>query len=290
MNIENQIQKGLIVAPGTKESLKISENGNLISTNGSVFKVINGVPIMLPQELQSDIEKSYRNTKMEKEYLKTNYLLKAIKNFIAKDYANRVFKKLLKQFFETDSTNKLFLSIGGPTRPFESLTNLNIGLFPNVDIVGDAHNLPYIDNCVDGIYCEAVLEHLRDPNIAVDEMYRVLKSNGLVFSVVPFMQGYHAYPHHYQNYTLQGHEELYKKSGFEIVNSGVAVGPTVALFVQLQNYFMNYFPKPLNQIFRILFFIIGLIFRPLDKIFNKKQNAHISASTTFVIAKKNDTN
>jgi SAM-dependent methyltransferase len=236
--------------------------------------------------MQDEIEKSYISSKMGNEYLNLNMMLKQIKNIIANDYTNSKLINELKNYFD-GKNDKLFLSIGGgATRPFDSLTNLNIGVFPNVDIVGDAHNLPYADECVDGVYCEAVLEHLREPVLAVKEMYRVLKSNSYVFSIVPFMQGYHGYPHHYQNYTLTGYEELYKSLGFKIIDSGVAVGPTVALFVQIQNYFMNYFPFPSNQLFRYFFFFIGLLARPFDKYLNKKNNAHISASTTFVIAQK----
>ena len=64
-------------------------------------------------------------------------------------------------------------------REHPSLVNVNIGPFPNVDVVADAHHLPYADASVDAIFCEAVLEHLAQPHEAVKEMFRVLPARGL---------------------------------------------------------------------------------------------------------------
>jgi ubiquinone/menaquinone biosynthesis C-methylase UbiE len=56
--------------------------------------------------------------------------------------------------------------------------NVNIGPFPKVDVVADAHLLPYADGSVDAIFCEAVLEHLAEPGQSVREMHRVLRRGG----------------------------------------------------------------------------------------------------------------
>ena len=71
-------------------------------------------------------------------------------------------------------------------------------------MVGDAHKLPFKSQVFDSIICQAVLEHVSNPNKVVDEMLRVLKPKGHVFVEVPFIQGYHADPDDYQRYTLNG--------------------------------------------------------------------------------------
>jgi len=43
------------------------------------------------------------------------------------------------------------------------------------DIVGDIHNLPFLDNSQEAIICIAVLEHVENPIKAMEEMYRTLK-------------------------------------------------------------------------------------------------------------------
>jgi len=58
-------------------------------------------------------------------------------------------------------------------------------------VVGDIMRLPLADESVDGILCNAVLEHVPYPQAAVNEMYRVLKSGGIVLVGVPFIYPYH---------------------------------------------------------------------------------------------------
>ncbi len=60
------------------------------------------------------------------------------------------------------------------------------------DIVGDIHALPFPDQSFDAMVCNAVLEHVEDPKLAVSEVYRVLRSGGKVLASVPFLYPYHA--------------------------------------------------------------------------------------------------
>src|SRR5512141_1981664 len=91
---------------------------------------------------------------------------------------------------------------GGPTLVHSRLLNLNLFLLPNVDVVGSAYALPFDDESVDSVDCEAVLEHLEHPRDAVAEMHRALKPGGQVFAATPFLQPFHGYPDHFQNFTL----------------------------------------------------------------------------------------
>ena len=78
----------------------------------------------------------------------------------------------------TCSENKLLVEVGGGPARSHGSTTLNVYPWENVDIIGDAHDLPYKDCVVDNIMSRAVLEHLEDPQTAVNEMYRVLKKGG----------------------------------------------------------------------------------------------------------------
>lgn len=60
------------------------------------------------------------------------------------------------------------------------------------DIIGDIHNIPLQEASVDAIICRSVLEHVENPNIAMKELYRVLKPGGLLFLQVPSTYPYHA--------------------------------------------------------------------------------------------------
>lgn len=68
------------------------------------------------------------------------------------------------------------------------------------DIVGDAHNLPFKDEELDGVISISVLEHLHNPIQAVSEMRRVLQRGGKALIYVPFLFPYHAKEGTYDDY------------------------------------------------------------------------------------------
>jgi len=53
-----------------------------------------------------------------------------------------------------------------------------------LDVVGNLLQLPFAAEMADGVICNAVLEHVYEPQLAVREIYRVLK-------LVPFLYPYH---------------------------------------------------------------------------------------------------
>ena len=98
---------------------------------------------------------------------------------------------------------------------------------PNVDLIGDIHNLPLNDASVDCVFCTGTLEHVRDPAQAVRELNRILKPGGMVHIDVPFIQGYHPDPTDYWRFTLTGLQLLC--SGFDELSSGAYIGPSCGL-------------------------------------------------------------
>ena len=49
----------------------------------------------------------------------------------------------------------------------------------------DALNLPFDDNAFDAVTCMEMLEHVMDPNTALQEMFRVLRPKGYAVFIVP---------------------------------------------------------------------------------------------------------
>ena len=56
---------------------------------------------------------------------------------------------------------------------------------PLADVKADICNLPFNDNEFDIIFCNHVLEHIPDDTKAVQELYRVLKPNGIGIFQIP---------------------------------------------------------------------------------------------------------
>lgn len=68
------------------------------------------------------------------------------------------------------------------------------------DIVGDIHAIPLEDGSVDAIICSSVLEHVRDPLRAADELRRIVRKGGVVFCLVPSTYPYHSHGARYPDY------------------------------------------------------------------------------------------
>jgi SAM-dependent methyltransferase len=293
--IQHQIKLGKLVCPETRLPLAPVGNGDLLETNDGThtYHVLSGVPLLL---VDSKVASSYVNSspKMIREYqpeqlAQAKTLLGKIKVFLVQDYRTKAAVNDLKSLFDNQAEDALCLSIGGgPTRPHPALVNLNIGLFPNVDIVADAHQLPYADDTVDAIHCEAVLEHLHDPQRAVREMWRVLKPGGKMFVCTPFMQAYHGYPHHFQNFTSTGHRHLFVMNGFEVTRSGVCVGPVYTMVSLTSTFIHEFAPTMLRWPLQKAWGLVGALLRPLDMLLNTRDNAHILASTTYLVAVKSE--
>lgn len=79
----------------------------------------------------------------------------------------------------------------------------------SLDLVADAHSLPFRDQLFDFVLAIEVFEHLRCPSRAAAEIYRVLKPGGKAVVTIPFMFHVHGDPYDFQRLTGSGLEELF---------------------------------------------------------------------------------
>ena len=99
---------------------------------------------------------------------------------------------------------------GGGDRRFGDprVYNLEYLHFELPDIYADGLRLPFRTGSLDVVLSQAVLEHVPDPQQAIDEIRRVLKPDGVLYIEIAFMQPLHAVPSHYFNVTIYGLEYL----------------------------------------------------------------------------------
>lgn len=180
------------------------------------------------------------------------------------------------------------LEIGsGIKRRSERVINLDIELAPDVDLLGDGHFLPIRSSAIDVVIAEAVLEHVKNPQQVVAEIYRVLKSGGIVYAAIPFLQCYHASPHDYQRYTVSGIEELF--SDFQRIESGACAGPTTTLHWIFREYVGLLFSFGNQLLGKLISLLIGWLTYPvifLDRLLMANKHAHSLASAVYFIGKK----
>ncbi|MCV6594961.1 MAG: methyltransferase domain-containing protein [Silicimonas sp.] len=290
--VRQLITRGVLVAPASRSRLTPEGESRIVSEDGSAFPVVHGVPILVenPDEIESYSKQSelmndgYTEEALEK---KQNPLRLFFNKLFKSTFINPDVDETLERAFDGISADAVCLSVGGgPVRYHPRLLNMNISTFPNVDIVGDAHLLPFANDSVDVVHSDAVFEHLHTPWVAAAEIARTLKPGGRAFIHTPFLQPYHGFPHHYQNFTITGHKLLFEREGLKVLKAGVGVGPSF-VFRKLGVGYMNaYLPKPLALLLKIPWFILTRLLAPLDIWLNRRENAHFYASTTFVLVEK----
>ena len=80
-----------------------------------------------------------------------------------------------------------------------------------------------------------VLEHVRDADLAVAEMARVLRPGGHLLVTVPFLYPMHEPPFDFRRFTHFGLIDVLERSGFEVLDVDAKGGPglMVAHYVTL---------------------------------------------------------
>ena len=148
------------------------------------------------------------------------------------------------------------------------------------DIIADATHIPLQDRSCDTILSLQVLEHLPDPQEALNEMKRLLKRNGIL--ILSTVQTYplHDDPHDYYRFTKFGLKKILTKAGFRIIrheeqgNIFVLLCQATNIFLMLQLKYMleqNYsrylaiLLLPFVLIFTTLFNLITLPVSKLEK-------------------------
>ena len=95
-----------------------------------------------------------------------------------------------------------------PLFPHHQYIGCDIREGPGVDKILDLHALDMPDDSAGSILCLDTLEHVENPRLAVAEIFRVLKPNGLAVISSVFEFPIHNYPNDYWRFTPQGLELL----------------------------------------------------------------------------------
>lgn len=111
---------------------------------------------------------------------------------------------------------------------------------PHIHVIGDAHQIPFADATFDAVVVQAVLEHVLSPQEVVDEIWRVLHPEGLVYAETPFLQPVHEGPYDFTRFTESGHRWLFRN--FERLHAGVIGGP-----LSSYSWALNYLVRSLTR-------------------------------------------
>ncbi len=156
---------------------------------------------------------------------------------------------------------------------------------PNTNIIIDAHQIPFQDNCFDLVIAQAVLEHVLDPFICVSEINRVLKHGGMVYAETPFMQQVHGGKFDFHRFTALGHRRLFRH--FREEKSGLVAGAGSMMAWSLL-YFITSFSlnKKMDKALSYLGSFASFWLKYFDYLLNQHTSSMDTACGLFFLGKK----
>ena len=253
------------------------------------FRMVDGCAILIstsqcdticePSEIDSRVERSSRKFSAVRRFMGSGSHLteKNCDTFVqgVKGSSNRARILVIGSGEPGNGTNKIW------NEKDMDVYGTDIYLSDTVSTICDAHNLPFRDELFDGVWIQAVLKHVVDPQRVVAEIYRVLKADGLVCSEIPFMQQVHEGAYDFTRFTLSGHRYLFKN--FQAVKMDVLGGPSIALSWSFRYWIWSITRS--KNLARAANLIMSLIIKPFIFLESKKSR-YDSYSGSFFMGKK----
>lgn len=233
----------LLVDPVNRDPLRLSDDGVLESGSRRRYAVTGGQPVLTPPEGFED----------------DGWMFPAIRPTDDRPVprpsramsAGRRFQRLLRGMSGRQGAGNRFLDevrlrtvgrrprvliVGGASvgvgcealvhAPDVDVVSFDVYRTEHTTFVADGHRVPLSDACMDGVWVQAVLEHVYSPARVVSEIARVLRPGGVVYAETPFLQPVHEGAYDYTRFTPSGHRLLF--GGFTHIDFGALGGPGAA--------------------------------------------------------------
>ncbi|MDQ6771103.1 MAG: class I SAM-dependent methyltransferase [Gemmatimonadota bacterium] len=150
----------------------------------------------------------------------------------------------------------LILDVGSEDAPYRELLRgshlITMDVVPDygADVVCDIHAMSIATDSLDSIIATEVLEHCRDPRLAVSEIYRVLRPGGTCIVTTRFICAFHPTPRDYYRFTWDSLEDIFSRfSKAEIIAHGSTLQSVWSLITAAQHwYYLNVFNSIIARI------------------------------------------
>ncbi len=261
---------------------------SLVKFKKDPVRLVDGRPLFISDTefsgLHSDLHTGFIN-RLKTALKKIPQLYAFIFYFLAPAF---FLGKQPKSIFQYAGGGKLIIDIGsGNRRLGPNVVNVDIHPWEQVDILADAHDLPFADNSVDGLVFSWVLEHMKDPIKVASEFRRVLKSGGYLYLSTNFIFPYHPSPRDYYRWTSEGLRELF--SDLEIVELKPTIGPMAAflsVFQEWASLILSFNSQWLKDFLWILLVVTTSPLKLLDLLFIHYKFAENISAGFYLIARK----
>ncbi len=147
------------------------------------------------------------------------------------------------------------------------------GRYERADVWGDVMALPFRDRVCDTVLCNQVLEHVPEPQGAVDEIARVLRPGGYLILTAPHIWGLHEIPRDYFRFTPYGLRYLAERAGLVVHKTRALAGFWVTAGARFCYYLARFERGPLIPFVRVGFLAIQLGAMFLDRLHRVESEA-----------------
>jgi SAM-dependent methyltransferase len=110
--------------------------------------------------------------------------------------------------------------------------------YSDLDVIASLEKTPFKPDSFDLLICTQVMEHVNEPQVVLNEFFRIAKGGGTICISAPQGWGVHQAPYDFFRYTHFGLRHLLEKSGFEIIS----ITPSCGYYGYLANR-LTVFPK-----------------------------------------------
>ncbi len=265
---------------------------------GSQFQVSGEVPIMT-KDVNGRTKDSEKDVLVETGATQTGFLKTLVKSITPGRSLNLVSSKNYKRLFrklKTEFDNPKILILGGGELgtgldnldEYVDLSVLETDIYigNRTKLVCDAQFLPFKDRTFNAVIIQAVLEYISDTDKCIDQIYRVLSNDGLVYSETPFMQQSQAFPD-LKRFTLLGHNQAFYR--FCEIGSGPVAGQGTVLYWAWEFFLCGFAKGEKNRsILRRIARFTGFWLKYFDYYFISKNTANESASAYYFMGVKKD--
>lgn len=257
----------------------------------SAFPISNGIPVLVSEERTDTVCSMVEDvTYISRPRAKYTGLKKLIvgESRTTTRNCNRFVSEVLAL-----SDEPRVLVIGGGEQGFGTsalwnddridIHSIDIYGAETVDVICDAHYLPFQSDYYDGVWIQAVLEHVVEPTKVAAEIHRVLRHGGIVYAETPFMQQVHEGAYDFTRYTVLGHRYLFKD--FEAVDMGGNKGPEVVFSWSFR--YLVWAVTRSRKVARVMGLAFGILMRPFGYLVSAR-SMHDAASGVYFLGRKSD--
>jgi len=274
--------RAALACPRTKQPLT-REGDRYLSADGRAYPV-RGDAIRFLEDGDREWLDTPDGAAMDRGYRAPSAAQTALRRIVTSEYhPGKAWREAKARTLAAGRT----LIIGSGASRYDNAVHLDLDDFPGVDVVADAHALPFRDESFDGVLCEVVLEHVAEPDQVVAEAFRALRPGGRVFFIVPFLFPYHGHPHDYRRWSREGLRQTFRR--FDELEVGIHAGPCSAMVNLLTEWLYALSGLRFPKGYRLIKGGATALLFPLkflDRFVNRFPEAHRMAATLYVTGRK----